>query len=165
MSSELRDSPPRTDYFPDEAALSGLAEYVRACTLPDSRVLLTWFAPEVYFFAGRGFAGGMTVFLGSHWSSGDDQRRTIEQLQSQSVPLVIVQTESEESFRSNFPLVAAYVDRTYRVAATTSFGDRRAGDAGYRVLIKADRQSDAGGADSAAVADPSRSRSRLACAR
>lgn len=138
MSSELRDSPPRTEYFPDEAALSGLAEYVRACTPADSRVLLTWFAPEVYFFAGRGFAGGMTVFLGSHWSSEADQRRTIEQLESQSVPLVIVQADSEESFRANFPRVAAHLDARYRVAGTTSFGDPRASDDGYRVLIGRD---------------------------
>jgi hypothetical protein len=138
MSSELRDSPPRTEYFPDGAALSGLAEYLRACTPPGSRVLLTWFAPEVYFFAGRGFAGGMAVVLGSHWSSEDDQRRTIAQLESQSVPLVIVQTESEASFRANFPLVAADVDRNYRVASTTRFGDRRVSGGGYRVLIRRD---------------------------
>jgi hypothetical protein len=138
MTSELQESPPRLQRLPNGGALAGLAEYLRECTSPDSRIVLTWFAPEVFFFAERGFAGGMTMFFGSHWSSEQDQRRTIDQLQTQSVPLVIMQAESDRWFHAVFPLVAARIDAKYRVAATTSFSDRRTGSDGYRVLIARD---------------------------
>ena len=54
---------------------------------PGSRVLVGGFAPQLYFFAERGFAGGMPVFFGGHWSSVQDQERTIEQLRREFVPL------------------------------------------------------------------------------
>ncbi len=130
------DSPPHPMYFPDNAALAGLARYLRTCTAPDARVLVTWFAPEVFFFAQRGFAGGMAVFLGTHWASDADQRRTIEQMNAQNVPVVIVQAASEQDFRGAFRHVAAHVDRHYRLGGATSFGDPRVPGAGYRVFIR-----------------------------
>jgi hypothetical protein len=136
VTTELAASPPGRTYFPDDGALAGIATYLRTCTPADARVLVTWFAPEVFFFSQRGFAGGMAVFLGEHWSSEADQRRTIEQVELQPVPLVIVQAASENGFRSTFPRVAAYVDAQYRLAGMTSFGDPRVGADGYRVLIK-----------------------------
>ena len=136
VTSALGAAPPGTIYFPDNGALAGMAGYLRACTSSDARVLVTWFAPEIYFFSQRGFAGGMVVFLGEHWSSEQDQRRTIEQLDAQSVPLAIVQTESSDGFRSTFPLVSAYLDSSYRLAGATSFGDPRVTADGYHVLIR-----------------------------
>jgi|RhiMethySRZTD1v2_1073278.scaffolds.fasta_scaffold277395_2 hypothetical protein len=64
--------------------------YVRACTPPGSRVLVSGFVPQLYFFAERGFAGGMPVFFGDHWSTVQDQEQTIEQLRREFVPLAIV---------------------------------------------------------------------------
>ena len=136
--AQLAGSPPLQVFFPDDAALGGIAAYLRTCTRANARVLVTWFAPEVFFFGERGFAGGMAVVLGEHWSSDVDQRRTIEQMRSQRVPLAIVQTASEDTFRSTFPLVAAYLDAEYRVGGETSFGDRRVAADGYRVLIRRD---------------------------
>jgi hypothetical protein len=138
VTSELRQTPVPIAYLPDQGALAGMAAYLRACTPPHARVLVTWFAPEVFFVSGRGFAGGMVVFLGDHWSSEQDQRRTIEQLGAQAVPLAIIQGESSEGFRATFPLVAAYLDAEYRAAGSTSFGDPRVGSDGYHVFIKRD---------------------------
>jgi len=138
VTTALGASPPGGIYFPDDGALAGMAAYLRACTPPDARVLVTWFAPEVFFFSQRGFAGGMVVFLGEHWSSERDQRRTIEQLDAQVVPLAIVQTESSEGFRSTFPLVAAYLDAEYQVAGSTSFSDPRVTSDEYQVVIRRD---------------------------
>ena len=40
-------------------AQTALALYVRECMRPDDRILVTFFAPEIPFFAQRGFAGGL----------------------------------------------------------------------------------------------------------
>ena len=125
-------------YLPESGALGGLSAYLHACTPADGRVLVTWFAPEVFFFAERGFAGGMAVFLGNHWSSDADQRRTVEQLASQQVPLVIMQSASAGEMRATFPRVATYLDETFRPAGASSFDDPRVGADGYRVLIRKD---------------------------
>jgi hypothetical protein len=135
IAGELRSSPPRPSYFP-QGALDGLPRYLRECTTPEARVLLTWFAPEVFFFAERGFAGGMAVFLGTHWSSDGDQHRTIEQLEAQAAPLAIIQTSSEAEFRATFSHVASYIDVNYRVAGVTNFGDPRVDEDGYRIAIR-----------------------------
>ena len=126
---------PNRPYFPVQSRLAGLAEYVTACTQVDDRVLLMWFAPEVYFFSQRGFAGGMVAFLGNHWSSDVDQRRTIEQIESQSVPLVVLQTEAGR-IETIFPRLASYLNEHYRDGGSTSFGDPRSQPDAYRVLIK-----------------------------
>ena len=127
---------PRSTFFPDDGALSGLAIYLRTCTAPDARVLLTWFAPEVFFFSERGFAGGMAVFLGAHWSSPADQQRTIALVEAQAVPIVILEAASLDDFRSTYDRVAAHLDAAYRHAGATSFGDPRVANDGYRVLIR-----------------------------
>ncbi len=127
---------PRSGFFPNDGALAGLTTYLRACTSPDARVLVTWFAPEVFFFSQRGFAGGMAVFLGTHWSSAADQHRTIGLIESQAVPLAIIEAASLDDFRSTYDRVAAHLDAAYREAGATSFGDPRVADDGYRVLIR-----------------------------
>ena len=52
-------SPPDTGLAPGR--LAEMATYVRACTKPDDRVFTSWYVPELYYFAQRGFAGGMAV--------------------------------------------------------------------------------------------------------
>jgi hypothetical protein len=64
----LENLPPHT---------TGLVAYLRDCTAPDQRVLLTWFAPDIYFFAQRGFAGSVDYF-GGHWSEPRFQRRILQ---------------------------------------------------------------------------------------
>jgi hypothetical protein len=135
--SEQGSAIPRS-YLPESGALGGLSAYLHACTPPDARVLVTWFAPEVFFFAERGFAGGMAVFLGNHWSSDADQRRTVEQLASQQVPLVVMQSASAAEMRLTFPRIATYLDETFRPAGASSFDDPRVGADGYQVLIRKD---------------------------
>jgi hypothetical protein len=138
LTSDPAGSPPRPGYVPDNGALGALASYLRRCTAPDARVLVASFAPEVFFSAQRGFAGGMAVFLGTHWSSEADQRRTVKQMTGQIVPVAIVPVGWEEEFRSTFRHVAAHLDEEYRLGGTTTFGDPRVAHGAYRVFIRRD---------------------------
>jgi hypothetical protein len=126
-------TPPPDSQLPT-GALSGLVSYIRACTTSDDRVFASWFVPELYFFAQRGFAGGMTVVFGDHWSEPRFQRRAVARLAAQSVPIVIVEGRSRDAFAGAYPLIARFLAEHYRLAGTTDFGNHEA-PAGYEVLV------------------------------
>jgi hypothetical protein len=118
----LMASPPLLSSMPS-GRTAGLVKYIRECTKPDDRVLALWFAPEIYYFSGRGFAGGMPVFLSTHWSSVEDQERIITRLRAQSVPVVF---EELTSSRAAYPLLDRYLQAAYRQAGETPFGNSQA---------------------------------------
>ena len=103
-----------------------LVEYLRRCTQPDDRVFATWFVPQLYFFSGRGFAGGMVVTFGGHWSEPERQHRIVANLRAESVPLVVFQDDGSE-FRATYPVVDEYLRANY-----TSGGSVE----GYRLLVR-----------------------------
>jgi len=128
-------SPPSTTMLP-KPRLRGLVDYLRRCTRPDDRVFAAWFVPELYFFAGRAFAGGMVETFGDHWSEPDHQQRIVEKMKAESVPLVLVR-EGDESFSRGYPIVAEYLGAHYRTAGSSAFGGTDGGR--YTVLTRTDR--------------------------
>jgi hypothetical protein len=128
-------SPPSTTMLP-KPRLRGLVDYLRRCTRPDDRIFAAWFVPELYFFAGRAFAGGMVETFGDHWSEPDHQRRIVEKMKAQSVPLVLMR-EGDESFARGYPIVAGYLGGNYRTAGSSAFGGTDGGR--YTVLTRTDR--------------------------
>jgi hypothetical protein len=115
--------------------------YLYECTSASDRVLVTYFNPNVYFFAERGFAGGH-VFLDSGWqNSPADQRLMVERLKRQRVPIVLSlpydpgrgedQDKQAKTLPLAFPLVAEYLQGRYTVAAESAFGGSRV----FRVLV------------------------------
>jgi len=133
-------SPQPLDHLPP--AVRGIVAYLRQCTTPDHRVLLTWFAPEVYFFAQRGFAAGAGVLFGAHWSEPRFQQRMLAKLSTESVPLVIRHDNRGESpFRLVYPLIDDYLGEQYRVAGATNFTDTESPPGSYEVLIRKDLQA------------------------
>ncbi len=93
--------------------------YLGVCTAPTDRILLTWPAPEFYFFAGRGFAAGHVWFLVPRaFISDKDQDLMLSRLDAQSVPLALVNETRYEEFAAALPRVATYIEQTYdRVGA------------------------------------------------
>ena len=129
MLRELARVPPPAALMPDTA---GMVAYVRACTPPGSRVLVDGFVPELSFFAERGFAGGVAVFFGGHWAGGRDQELTIAKLRREFVPLAIL----GPGFPSTYDRVGAYLSSAFEPAGVSSFGNPRAPEGGYQVLIR-----------------------------
>ncbi len=115
-------SPPPTRVLP-KPRLAGLGDYLRRCTGPADRVFAGWFAPELYFCAGRAFAGGMVVTFGDHWSRADHQRRLVARLESESVPVVLLIEGARDSFRRWYTDVDDYLRANYHEAAALTFGD------------------------------------------
>jgi hypothetical protein len=101
-----------------------LAAYVRACTAPSDRVLVTPYLPQVVAMADRAFAGGHADLRAGNYNTLEDQRLTIARLQQQSVPMVMFDTGEEPGFRESFPLIARYLDEHYTSAGVREIDDR-----------------------------------------
>jgi hypothetical protein len=129
-------SPPPTAGLPNPR-LAGLVGYLRRCTRPEDRVFLTWFQPDVYFFSQRGFAGGMVVVFGGHWSEAENQRSIVDRLATQSVPVFILRNEEHAEFRPTHRVIDEYLRSQFQDAGSTSFGD--ADGNVYTVLTRRDR--------------------------
>ena len=86
---------------------------------------MTWFSPDVFYYAERGFAGGQVYLHGGYHSSVADQRLTIERMQRRSVPIILGRRDLLEDFRKRYPLIYDYVQARYRLAAESTFGEEQ----------------------------------------
>ena len=84
---------------PDRPDLITLSLYVNACTAPTDRVLVQAYMPQVLALARRAFAGGHADLRPGFFETEDAQRLTLERLQRQSVPLILLETD--ESLRTS----------------------------------------------------------------
>ena len=109
---EYRQVPTNADFLP-KGELTPLVRYVHDCTRPTDRVLATWFVGELYYFSGRGFAGGLPVVFGDHWSELRYQRRSIQFLERESVPLVLVSEREHGMNPASYPLLWNFIRSHY----------------------------------------------------
>ena len=110
------------------SGIGALMRYAFECTLDTDRLVAAWFAPEVYFYTERAFAGGQ-VYLIQRWhNSPEDQRLTIERLERQRVPIVIEKDDWE--YKTTFPL-------SLNISTTDTERSSSEGDtvSGFRVLV------------------------------
>ena len=120
---------------PERSELIDLSLYVNACTAPTDRVFVQAYVPQVLALARRGFAGGHGDLRPGFFATGDAQRLTVERLQRQSVPIMLLETDAEyEAFRAAFPRVVQYIDRQYEPAGTHRFDGR-----GMALFVRQDR--------------------------
>ena len=136
----LRDSPPLLERLQKGEQL-GIVKYLRECTGRNDRVLIGWFAPDIYFFAQRGFAGGAVAFFGQHWSEPRFQARSVEILASQSAPVAIL-LNGDKLFPQSYPLVMHYLNEHYENLGATNFDDARNGSGRYSLLVRRDRRAE-----------------------
>jgi hypothetical protein len=91
-----------------------LFEYFHRCTTAQHRLLVTAYAPELYVYSGRLFAGGQKVFMEGYQNSAEAQARTVERMRRQTVLFVLAPSDSYEQWQHGFALVSAYVDSHFR---------------------------------------------------
>lgn len=99
---------------PPDAVLGShrqLVKYARDCTTPSDRLLVTWFAPEVYFGANRRFAGNQWVYV-DYQNSPAQQRQVMRAIDRQSVPLVFARP-GDAMFAGYWPVLADYIFGAY----------------------------------------------------
>ena len=90
-------------------------DYLARCTTRTDRLLVTWFAPEYYVYANRGFAAGHALFLPTSFATERDQALMLERVGTESVPVVLINETEHQAFARAFPSVAAYLASRYAV--------------------------------------------------
>jgi 4-amino-4-deoxy-L-arabinose transferase-like glycosyltransferase len=103
-----------------------LIAYVKQCTAPTDRLMYIGYAPQMYFFARRGFAAGQVVFEGTYYTSPEEQALMLRRLQREEVPVVAIPDDNAAEVRSKLGAVAAYLDANYEHAGKIDLpGDQR----------------------------------------
>ena len=91
--------------------------YLNACTTTDEAVLLTWAAPEYYFFAKRRFGAGHALFLPPDaFTTMHDQERMIARMRRQRLPIVLINETRRKEFADAYGEVDRYLQQTYQAA-------------------------------------------------
>jgi len=112
-----------------------IVDYLRDCSAPTARLFTMTFAPELFFYTGRGFAGGHESILPGMEDTPRQMSLMLDRLQHEDVPFVILDSETEGEMPAAYPPVSAYVHRHYReVARYTVSGEKQ-----WAVLAAMDR--------------------------
>ena len=82
-------------------------DYVERCTTSRHRLLVVGFAPEVFVYSHRMFAGGQTTFVEGYYQSEQHQRQVIDRMERQVVQFALILTDVK---RASFPVLRDFVD-------------------------------------------------------
>ena len=94
--------------------MSVAVRYLNTCTRPDDAVLLTWAAPEYYYFAQRRFAAGHALFLPpSAFTTAHDQARMLERIRRERIPVVLINEGRNDEFANAYPEVERHIRDAY----------------------------------------------------
>lgn len=89
-------------------------EYLDRCTTERHRLFVAAYAPEVYVYSRRLFAGGHKMFLiGSHYTEADG-RQIIERLERQVALFALLPSDVAPQWAEDFPGVQAYLEEHFR---------------------------------------------------
>jgi hypothetical protein len=91
-----------------------VVEYIVRCTLPSARLLTLTFAPELFFYSGRGFAGGQVSLSPGYFVTDRDASLLLERVAKEDVPLVILDSQTEREMIDGYPRIGAHVTQHYR---------------------------------------------------
>jgi hypothetical protein len=105
-------SPPDHHTGKRSATYGPLIDYLTTCTRADSRLLTLTFAPELFFYAHRAFAGGQVSLTPGYFFDDRNTKLMIERVSHEDVPLVIMDTDTQDEMRL-YPNVAPYIEAHY----------------------------------------------------
>ena len=98
--------------------------YLHACTTNRDAVLLTWAAPEYYYFAQRRFGAGHALFLPPDaFTTGHDQTRMLERIRRDRIPVVLINEGRSDEFAKAYPDVDRYIRDAYVAVGTFKIRD------------------------------------------
>jgi len=110
-------------HFP---AMVPFFEYLDRCTASDDRLFIAGYAPEIYVYSHRLFAGGQKVFLEGSFASEEDQAEIVERMTGQRVLFAVLLTDVLAEWRDGFPRIDAYVEGRFVPMTEIPITDDRA---------------------------------------
>jgi hypothetical protein len=113
-----------------------LAQYAAECVPPSKRLLVLWFAPEIYYYADRLMASRHLFFESGYELLTNEQRLTNEKIKRFSPPLVFATARLDTFTSEKYPGVVEYVHRQYEpVGSVEDEGER------YVILLRRDERA------------------------
>lgn len=121
-AASVRDAGTRWPWrFWPAGSMPAAVPYLKACTGPNDQIMLTWLAPEYFYFSGRMFAAGHAFMIpGPAFASPHDQNLMLRRLSRGRVPIALINETQRESFAAAYPQVNAYLREYYRPAGEFS---------------------------------------------
>jgi len=122
--TELHDelAPPRNRTGRVSQASEQLAAYFTSCTAPGERLLAMTFAPELFFYSHRGFAGGHVAMTPGYFVAARHEAGILDRLARESVPIVIMDSETQHEMAIHYPRLVAHVMAAYAEAGRVAVG-------------------------------------------
>jgi hypothetical protein len=130
----LTASPPLQYYEGRGGGVSvRLAAYAHECLPQSERLLVLWFAPEIYYYSGRLAAQRHLVVVPGWAHVAHEQRMTLEKVERYAPPLVFA-GRLDGVTQATYPGVVDYVRRGYEAAGSLTEQDEQ-----YIIFAKRDR--------------------------
>ena len=111
-----RFSPPDQRTGPRSPIYQPVIDYIVRCTSPDARLLALTFAPELFFYTGRQFAGGQVMLSPGYFTSEHDADEMLKRVSAENVPLVILDSQTQQEMLDGYPRIGAHVRQRYHEA-------------------------------------------------
>ncbi|MBM3779293.1 MAG: hypothetical protein FJW23_13835 [Acidimicrobiia bacterium] len=105
VASRLKQASPDVVPAPEHLPL---LRYLRECTAPSERVLVSGFSPQIPVLADRPFAGGQPVWLPGYATSPRDVQRALAQMSREQISLVVL-IDGVRVFEREWPDLAAWL--------------------------------------------------------
>jgi hypothetical protein len=121
---QLSVSPPFEKWQPGTAKHQAV-RYVRACTAPEEPLLVLWFAPDLYYYSDRPFAGRLGFYLEGYWTSVDHERANIAALERDRPVIVLMEPGRTATDLYTYPQLLDYVAAYYHPLGELHSGDGR----------------------------------------
>ena len=103
-----------------------IVEYIVRCTSPDARLLTLTFAPELFFFTGRQFAGGHVSLSPGYFTTERDADALLTRVAAEDVPLVIMDSQTQQEMLDDYPRIGAHVASHYHEAERFAISGEKA---------------------------------------
>jgi hypothetical protein len=95
------------------AAYQPIVDYITRCTTSDARLLTLTFAPELFFYTGRAFAGGQVSLSPGYFASERDASLLLARVSRENVPIVIMDSQTEREMFDSYRRIGDYVRARY----------------------------------------------------
>jgi hypothetical protein len=109
--------------------------YVRDCTAEREPLLVLWFAPDLYYYSNRPFAGRLGFYMEGYWTSERSESLNIAVIERDRPTIALIESDREVTDLYTYPRLLSYLADFYHPLGVLSSNDDRT----IRVLARNDR--------------------------